>query len=140
MKLIKYLQLFRYLSEEENLSPIYAYKRIMKIRRLPAELKCAVLDIIEGKSVPDIGYYDVTLQELINEDQMKPIRAILMLDWIRREPDSAFRYMESGHYKGNQEVTEKDKEMLREVLAKLHASDNVDKEEKNEEDILIPEK
>ena len=32
-------------------------------------------------------------EELVEKDGMRPIRAILMLDWIRREPDAAFAYM-----------------------------------------------
>lgn len=141
MKLIKYIALFTYLMEEEGLNPIHAYREIMRIRQLPNELKSAVLDILEGKSIPDISYHDVTLKELVEEDQMKPIRAILMLDWIRREPAIAFRYMENRFYRGNQEVTEKDQEMLREVLAKLNARNNDDANQKNrnEEDILIEE-
>jgi len=29
----------------------------------------------------------------VDEDEMAPIRAILMLDWIRREPLAATKYM-----------------------------------------------
>ena len=139
MKIIKYIQLFNYLVTEEDANPINACRTIQKIRQLPNKLKLAVLDVIEGK-IPYVEYHDISLEELINNDKMKPIRAILMLDWIRREPAIAMRYMEIERHKAPQTVTESDKEMLEKVLEKLNSKESSIDEEENKEDIEIIEK
>lgn len=135
MKVIKYIQLFNFLIKEEELDLLNASRTIRKIRQLPDALKLAVWNVLEGK-VPFVEYYEVTLQELIDNEQMKPIRAILMLDWLRREPAIAMRYMETERYKAPQKVTDSDKEMLQQVLKKLQNSKSSD-EEDSKEDIVI---
>lgn len=138
MKIIKYIQLFNYIVTEEDANPINACRTIQKIRQLPNELKLAVLDVLEGK-IPDVEYHDISLAELVNNDKMKPVRAILMLDWIRREPTIAMRYMEIERNRAPQAVTESEKEMLKKVLEKLNSEElSIDKEE-NKEDIEIVE-
>lgn len=89
---IKYILLFNYLIKKEGLSAIEAYRNIERIRKLPPELKQAVFDVLNSLS-PDIEYEGVSYKELVDEDEMAPIRAILMLDWIRREPMAATKYM-----------------------------------------------
>lgn len=91
MRVIKYISLYQYLTQEEGLKSSEAYRNIQRIRKLPAELKEAV-DAVLSSSVPDVSYEDVSYSDL-TEDGMKPIRAILMLDWIRREPMAALRYL-----------------------------------------------
>lgn len=138
MKIIKYIQLLNYIVTEEDSTPINAYKTIKKIRQLPNELKLVVLDVIEGK-IPYVEFHGISLEELINNDKMKPIRAILILDWIRREPAIAMRYMEIERHRAPQMVTDSDKEMLEKVLEKLKVKDaNI--YEDNKEDIEIVEK
>lgn len=139
MKIIKYIQLFNYIVAEEGSSPINACRTMQKIRQLPDELKLAVLDLLEGK-IPYLEYHDISLDELINNDRMKPIRAILMLDWIRREPAVAMRYMETERYRAPQTITESDKDMLKKVLEKLNSKEVCDDVEKNKDDIEIAEK
>lgn len=138
MKIIKYIQLFYYIVTEEDSNPINACRVIQKIRQLPDELKLAVLDVVEGK-IPYIEFHDISLEELINNDKMKPVRAILMLDWIRREPAIAMRYMEIERHRAPQTITDSDKEMLEKVLEKLNAKDTFIAED-NKEDIEIVEK
>lgn len=138
MKIIKYIQLFNYIVTEEDSNPISACRVIQKIRQLPDELKLAVLDVVEGK-IPYVEFHDISLEELINNDKMKPVRAILMLDWIRREPAIAMRYMEIERHRAPQTVTDSDKEMLEKVLEKLNTKDTIIAEE-NKEDIEIVEK
>ena len=138
MKIIKYIQLFNYIVTEEDSNPINACRVIQNIRQLPDELKLAVLDVVEGK-IPYVEFHDISLEELINNDKMKPVRAILMLDWIRREPAIAMRYMEIERHRAPQTVTDSDKEMLEKVLEKLNAKDASIFED-NKEDIEIVEK
>lgn len=90
--IIKHINLFRYLTQTESLRPSEAYRNIQRIRKLPPELKEAVYDVI-GSLCPDVEYEGVSYRELTEEEGMKPIRAILMLDWIRREPVAAMEYM-----------------------------------------------
>ena len=117
---------------------MYACKTIWKIRQLPDELKSAVSDVVEGKFPSCIEYHGISLGELVDNEKMRPVRAILLLDWIRREPAIAIRYMETERYRAPQVVTESDREMLRQVLAKLNAEkESKDREEDSKEDIVI---
>lgn len=138
MKIIKYIKLFDYIISNEDSNIIDACRTIQKVRQMPNELKLAVLDIIEGK-MPYVEFHDISLEELINNDKMKPIRAILMLDWIRREPAIAMRYMEIERHRAPQTVTDSDKAMLEKVLEKLNAK-NTSIAEDNREDIEIVDK
>lgn len=92
MKVIKYISLFRYLTHAEGLKASEAYRNIQRIRKLPTELKEAVYDVLSSVS-PNVSYEGVSFRELTDIEGMKPIRAILMLDWIRREPVAAMQYM-----------------------------------------------
>lgn len=92
MIMIQYINLYKYLISEEHLSTRAALRNILRIRKLPIEYKNAVLDIINGY-IPNISTHGVSLDELINKDGMTPIRAILFLDWVNREPANAFKYM-----------------------------------------------
>ncbi len=92
MKVIEYVKIFNYLNDVEELDVINILRTIYKLRKLPYELLSAVDSIISGKE-PTITINGVSYEELVEKDGMRPIRAILMLDWIRREPDAAFAYM-----------------------------------------------
>lgn len=139
MKIIKYIQLFNYLLAEEDSTPMFACKTIRKVRSLPRDLKLAVWDVLEGK-LPNVAYYEVTLDELVNTEHMKPIRAILMLDWIRREPDEAMFYMQAERYAAPMIITESDKEMLRQALEKWKDKESQKECVDDKEDILIEDK
>lgn len=129
MKIIKYIQLYNYLISEEGLNPISAYRSIQRIRVLPSELKYSILQVMQGE-FPNIEYHDVTLNELIENEHMKPVRAILMLDWIRREPAVAMRYMETERLRAPMQFSDSDKDKIKKALERLNSkgsgsSDNV---------------
>ena len=129
MKIIKYIQLYNYLISEEGLNPISAYRSIQRIRVLPSELKNTILQVMQGE-FPNIEYHDVTLNELIENEHMKPVRAILMLDWIRREPAVAMRYMETERLRAPMQFSDSDKDKIKKALERLNSkgsgsSDNV---------------
>lgn len=92
MKVIEYVRIFNYLKDVEELDLVNILRTIYKLRKLPKELLLAVDSVISGKE-PTITINGVSYEELVEKDGMRPIRAILMLDWIRREPDAAFAYM-----------------------------------------------
>ena len=98
MKIIKYISLFKYLIEDEGLNPMSAYRNIQRIRMLPPEFILAVFEVL-STYVPDMEIGGVSFRELTVNDGMKPIRAILMLDWLRREPAVAIRYMATERYR-----------------------------------------
>ena len=92
MKVIEYVKIFNYLKDVEELDLVNILRTIYKLRKLPKELLLAVDSVISDKE-PTITINGVSYEELVEKDGMRPIRAILMLDWIRREPDAAFTYM-----------------------------------------------
>jgi len=53
-------------------------------RALNAFLKTGVCDYEES---------GVSFVELVNDEHMKPVRAFLMLDWLKREPVEAMKYL-----------------------------------------------
>lgn len=92
MTILRYIHLYSYLTNKENLSRKAAMRTIFRIRKLPQLLKLATIDILDG-FIPDLTINNVSLEELINRDGMKPIRAVLFLDWVNREPRAAMQYM-----------------------------------------------
>lgn len=120
MKILKYIQLYNYLVSEEGLNPISAYRSIQRIRVLPSELKNSVLQVMQGE-FPNIEYHGVTLNELIENEHMKPVRAILMLDWIRREPAVAMRYMETERLRAPMQFSDSDKDKIKKALERLNS-------------------
>ena len=42
-------------------------------------------------------YEGYTAQRLMEEHHMKPIAALLTLDWLRREPENALKSLSKGH-------------------------------------------
>lgn len=138
MKVIKYIQLFGYLTKEENLSVWQAYLTIQEVRKLPVDYKAAVLHVLEGKT-PDIEAEGVTITDIMEKDHLHPVRAILLLDWIRREPAVAVRYMSRERLHAPQKVTDDDKKQLAAALQRLRGSRNSDtpKQKRNESDITI---
>lgn len=124
MKVIKYIQLYNYLMSEEGLNPISAYRSIQRVRKLPVEMKQAVVGILNGE-MPALEYHDVTLGELTEKEHMKPIRALLMLDWIRREPAVAMRYLETERLRAPMQFSEADQDRVKAALERLKAKETV---------------
>ena len=94
MKVIEYIKLYNYLVDIEKLEKYQVLRNILRIRKLPKDLQEAVLIITNHpEAYPNISVEGVTFEELVDKDGMKKIRAILMLDWIRREPEAAISYM-----------------------------------------------
>lgn len=138
MRILKYIRLYGYLVVEEDHNPLSACRIISYVRKLPFELKLAVLDIVEHK-IPDLEINGVSLSELIEKDDMKPVRAILMLDWIRREPAVALRYMSRERLMAPFVISDKGKDLLNSGSVGL--KDSVPKESVlDQSDILIEEK
>lgn len=94
MSKISYIKLYGYLTETAKYERISALRTIFRLRKLPKELLMAVSQIMDGKTPePVIVINDISYEELVEKDGMKPIAAILMLDWLRREPEAALAYL-----------------------------------------------
>lgn len=92
MSQISYIKLYNYLTEIVNYERISALRTIFRLRKLPKNLLNAVSQIVDGKT-PELVVNDISYEELVEKDGMKPIAAVLMLDWLRREPEAALAYM-----------------------------------------------
>lgn len=143
MKTIKYIKLFEYLRDVEELEGIQIFRTIIRIRKLPKSFLIAVNDIIE-KGNCNLEVEGVSYEDLVEKDGMKPIRAILFLDWLRTEPESALAYMEEKAYMRApiQPLTEEEQEELNESIKKLKELVDVMPEtepevDKSKDDIII---
>ena len=91
---MKYIQLLEYLmsSDGEGLSFVQAIRNLGRIRKMDPEIKASLEKFLRtGRcSHEEAG---VTFTELVNSEQMKPIRAFLMLDWLKREPLPALKHL-----------------------------------------------
>lgn len=137
MKIIRYIHIYTYLIRQEDMGPWEAAVAIDKVRRLPRELKSAVSDVLDGV-IPRAEYHGVTLQSLIDDDRLSPVRAVLMLDWVRREPAVAMRYMALERAEAPQQITDEERAMLARVLEKME-SDRQAAPAAPKDDIEIPD-
>ena len=91
---MNYIELLNYLMSKdgEDLSFVQAVRNIGRIRKLDPEIKKALISFVNtGKcSHTEAG---VCFTELVGGERMKPIRAFLMLDWLKREPITALKYL-----------------------------------------------
>lgn len=92
MEIISYISLYNYLTKVECLSNIEAIRSINRIRRLDSQVKKALF-VWSTTGEVDLTINDVSFDELTKEEGFSPIRAFFMLDWIKREPSQAMRYM-----------------------------------------------
>lgn len=122
MTLNNYVKLYQYLINEEELSRVEAARNIKRIMKLDAEIYAAFKQWFLGKQIPDIEINGVSYHELTEDEGMMPVRAFLMLDWIKREPAEAMRYMASGRQRMPiMNLSDSDKEKLKKAVEELRA-------------------
>lgn len=89
---MKYIDLYNFLREKEELTRVQAIRSIIDVRKFTPEIKNAMGKwAATGKC--DLTVADVSFNELTKVENMKPIRAFKMLDWLSREPVMAHRYL-----------------------------------------------
>lgn len=89
---MKYIDLYNYLREHEELNRAQAIRTIIAIRKFDPEIKSALSEWAKtGKC--NLVIADVSYNELVVSEGMKPVRAFKMLDWLKREPVLAHRYL-----------------------------------------------
>lgn len=91
---MNYIDLLTYLmsSQGEDLRFIQAVRNISRIRKMDDSIKSALNTFLKT-GVCDHEESGVSFVELVNDEHMKPIRAFLMLDWLKREPIEAMKYL-----------------------------------------------
>lgn len=89
---MKYIDLYQYLRNCEKLSRVQAIRSIIEIRQFDPIIKDAMSKWTKTGTC-DLIIADVSFNELICTEEMKPIRAFKMLDWLNREPALAHRYL-----------------------------------------------
>ncbi len=90
-KVIKYRYLFTNLVKDFGF--VDSVKFINRIRKFSPKLLDALYMYQEDETIPEIEVKGVSLNELIEKEQMSPIGAFIMLDWIEKKPKDAFDYM-----------------------------------------------
>ena len=119
MKVIQYIRLYEYLREKEGLEGIQILRNIYRLRKLPRTFLIEVEKLLNGQE-PQIEVECVSYQELTEKDGMLPIRAILMLDWIRRDSYAAFKYMEKKGLRAPiKPLTTEEEDAIDEAIARL---------------------
>lgn len=89
---MKYIELFNYLINKEELNIAQAIRTIFRVRVIDPEIKKEIgLYLKSGSS--NYTVVGVNFSDLRTVAKMKPIRAFLMLDWLKREPNVALHYL-----------------------------------------------
>ena len=134
MTLKKYTKLYRYL-KENNYSFSEAIHVMKRVDKLDNQIKAYFeLWLMDGV-IPEKDIKGVTFKRLTSEEGMNPIRAFLMLDWIKREPEEALYYL--GHERNYAPImlTEENLRQLDEVAERLKEK-GIDV---NQEDETLPD-
>ena len=117
MASISYIKFYTYLVEEAELTPLEAIRTINRVRNLDPQIKNALIDWFNQEDV-SLTISDISFDELVNDEGFTPIRAFLFLDWIKREPAQAMRYMAIERFTQSTPPSEDLQLRLRETLQK----------------------
>lgn len=137
MAQINYIKLYKYFTEEENLSRSAALRNIWRVGNLPKEFKSVALEITEGRKLKVAGFSvdGVTMESLIDGEGMKFMQALFFLDWLRREPANARSFMASRRLRTPiQEITDDERQHLLNALARAKQITG-----KDAPSVLVPE-
>lgn len=116
MKIIEFTKLYKKVKEYSNGKHWIDLYNLWKLRHLDAELKEA-LYIWVNDGVPSVVIHDVSFVELISSESMNPIQAFLYLDWLKREPVRAIKFMADQRYEGGRKkLKQSDMERLDEII------------------------
>ena len=79
MVVISYIKLYKKM-QEEGFSALQAFRNMGRIRKMDPSILKALQEWLEG-GYPVLTVNGVSFEELVEEEDMNPIRAFLMLDW-----------------------------------------------------------
>lgn len=119
MKVKEYYSLYEYL-RSQNYNYSEAIFMIKKLRNLDAEVFAMFKLWLVEKQTPDFTINDVSFSDLIKKEEMSPVEAFLMIDWIKKEPVEAMKYMAFHRYRIDiQPITEEEACLLRKAANEL---------------------
>ncbi|MBR4562833.1 MAG: hypothetical protein IKO26_00055 [Paludibacteraceae bacterium] len=119
MKIAEYKQLYDYLTTSEAMKFWEAIHCIRKIRRMSNKLLKALWVVLAG-GVPDVSVGDVSFGELVNDEGMTYLQALLLLDWLERDPQTATTFMLTERMrKPIDPLNEEEFELVKQALRKL---------------------
>lgn len=88
-----------------------------RIRDLDADIQGWVADWIGGKGYPQERIEGVTVDELTEKLNLKPMNAFIIMNWLRKNPDEAKYALLNMH--AGLEISEKTRETARNCLREL---------------------
>lgn len=119
MKIIEFVKLYEHLTHEENLRPWEAIRNIAKLRKVAPEILMAIREWSYG-FIPEIAIKGVSYAELTEKEGLKPVQAFLMLDWLKRDPVAAMRFMEIERFSSPiMPLSEEEKQIVHDAINKL---------------------
>jgi hypothetical protein len=137
MKVIKYISLYRYLVNEEQMTAAQAIRTVSRLRKMDPDCINALWTWMEGKC-PDISVDGVSYTDLVDDEEMSTTRALLYLDWLKREPEIALDYMATDKVKESHvPLNEENLCKMEETAKKLGLTSEPEKENINESDITV---
>lgn len=137
MKVIKYISLYRYLVDEEQKTIAQAIRTINRLRKMDSECLNALWTWMEGNR-PDISVDGVTYTDLVDNEKMSTTRALLYLDWLKREPEVALNYMITDKVKESYvPLNEENLRKMEETAKRLGLTSESEVENPNDSDITI---
>lgn len=128
MKKIKYIDLYKHLRNKENLNPFEAVRNILRVRKMDCELMNKLKEWLENENdlIVDVEVEGVSYSQLVNREGMKPVRAFLFLDWLKREPLEAMNYMMNDRFRSPMpELSDEDKQELDDIIEKFEKDPDV---------------
>lgn len=117
MESISYTKLYNYLRNDEDMSKLETIRTIQRIRKIAPEIRLALIQYLKGIPV-DISVCGVTFKELVNNENFCATRAFLFLDWLKREPQAALRYMAIERHYSAMNISEEDADDVRREIHK----------------------
>ena len=119
MKVKEYYSLYEYL-RSQNYNYSEAIFMIKKLRNLDEEVFAMFKLWFVEKQTPNLTINDVSFSDLIKKEEMSPVEAFLMMDWIKKEPVEAMKYMAFHRHRGDiQPITEEEARLLRKAASEL---------------------
>lgn len=116
MKIITYKKLYEHFLHVMQQTRSEALRNLWRTRNLPPEFKTVIYHILENNPAEyrDFKVNEVTLTQLVNDEDMKPVQAVFFLDWLRREPYHALNFLASHRLKS---PFERDEDVINELKA-----------------------
>lgn len=99
-----------------------------RIRDLDADIQGWVADWVADKGYPEDRIEGMTVRELTERLNMKPMNAFITMNWLRNNPEEAKYSLLSMYGNGDLEISEEMREAARKCLRELGEEDEEQKD------------